>query len=116
MRLDDAIYPILVNVAARHQTITYAELCENLGHPWALCGRSRSLHEALGSLVQRCRDAGLPALSALVINRLKARPGDGYFRMAHAGIDDATERLIAWSKECKAAHRTSYPLSLPDQI
>ena len=112
--LDDAIYPVLVRIARQNETVSYSELCDLLPGRWAgMSCRSRLFHAALGALVERCRAVGLPALSALVINRVKWRPGDGYFRIAHPQIDDDAKRMIAWHAECTAAYASNYPASIP---
>lgn len=111
------IYPILRTVAARPVTanISYSKLCSQLTGQWqGLHYRDLRLNSALGYLVERCRAAGLPAISSVVINYGFGYPGNAYFIMAHpeAGNDEA-QRLVAWGRECTAAHSAVYPGAVP---
>lgn len=114
------LYPIVVRVAAlpitaRDANISYSNVCAQLTGRWqGLSCRDLRLNSALGYLVARCRAAGLPAISSVVINHALGHPGNAYFIVAHpeAGDDEAL-RLTAWAKECTAAHATKYPAAIP---
>ena len=118
--LATVLYPTLLGVAARPVTarnanISYSDLCARLTGRWqGLHYRDPRLNSALGYLVARCRAAGLPAISSVVINYSFRHPGNAYFIVAHpeAG-DDEDLRLIAWGKECTAAHAANYPATVP---
>lgn len=107
------IYPkILPRARQRNGDIAYSELCASLEGRWAgLEPRSEMLSHALGLIVERCREADLPALSALVVRAGERRPGPGYYTAAHPDIDDPMKREIAWAKERGEAHRrcAEYP-------
>ena len=109
-----AVYPIVVPRArTRNGSIAYSEVCDHLGGRWAgLEPRSQMLAAALGEIVARCRSAGLPALSALVVHAGgDKRPGNGYFAAAHPGVDDPIMREVEWAREFQAAHAATYPAS-----
>lgn len=95
-------------------TIPYSDLCSRLTGRWAnLSPDSEMLAEALGVIVNRCRAAGMPALSAVVIHKGKDKmPGNGYFAVAHPGIDDLLKRQIAWATELGVVQQTTYPPDL----
>lgn len=118
--LADMLWPILVKVAARPITarnanISYSDLVGQLTGRWqGLHHRHPLLNSALGYLVARCRAAGLPAISSVVVNYAKKHPGNAYFLVAHAEAgDDPVLRQVAWAKECTAAHATKYPATVP---
>jgi len=111
------VYPIVRPVAGRPgATIAYSEVCGRLGGRWAdLDPHSPFLAGALGMISRRCRDAGLPALSSLVVHAgAVRRPGAGYFAEFHPDVEGELEREIAWAREAELAHRTAYPESFDD--
>jgi hypothetical protein len=97
-------------------SISYSELCSRLPEEWRWVGPdSEILAAALGTIVERCRVTGKPALSAVVVHKTGDRmPGNGYFVAAHAGIDDPLLRRIEWAKEFQAVHGAKYPTTLDD--
>jgi hypothetical protein len=76
--LDRAIrraWPVLLEAIRMGRTVTYTELAGRAGPPL----QRRQLHrQLLTPLSQRCRDAGLPDLSALVVRKDTGRPGGGW--------------------------------------
>jgi hypothetical protein len=114
--LATALWPELLKVAARPSPdITYADLCARLtlqGHP--IHHRSRRLHSALGYLVRRCRAVGLPAISAVVVNKHLSYPGAGFFAVAYQRCSfKSTVRRMKWRRERAAVHATNYPAVVP---
>ena len=118
--LASCLYPVLRTIAARpalshSSNISYSALCSQLRGRWqGLHYRDPRLNSALGYLVKRCRAAGLPAISSVVINYGFGHPCNAYFGVAQpeAGDEEAL-RLTAWAKECTAAHSTKYPKVVP---
>jgi len=110
--LAERLYPLIIpHTRRRNGSISYSDLCAALSGRWAgLDPRSMLLAQALGTIVKRCRDADLPALSALVVHASSdKRPGNGYYEAAHPGINDPMAREVAWATEFAAAHKASYP-------
>ena len=90
-------------------TIAYSEVCGRLGRCWAdLDPHSPYLAGALGMISRRCRAAGLPALSSLVVHAgYDRRPGAGYFAEFHPDVVGDLEREIAWARVAEAAHQAT---------
>ncbi len=111
--LASCIYPVLKNRARSHNPISYSALCRQLSGRWAgLSPRSHSLAASLGTIVEACRDADLPALSALVVHAgSDQRPGEGYFHAAHPNLT-GIHREVAWAAELKAMRNVKYPETL----
>jgi hypothetical protein len=99
-------------------TTSYSDVCGRLTGRWVnLEPDSPLLAEALGLIVDRCRQAEppLPALSAVVVHKGGDKmPGNGYFTAAHQGIEDPLERQIAWARELADVHKATYPPHLDD--
>ncbi|MFZ5479025.1 MAG: hypothetical protein ACOZNI_19800 [Myxococcota bacterium] len=119
-RLAEEVYDIVLarkNEPAR-RCITYRQVCNRIGPTSPFNGKvspdDEILRLALRYVVERCHAAGLPALSALVVNARTRRPGPGYYPIAH-GVDITdpnAERL--WKRERTRAWRcTTYPVRLP---
>ena len=77
--LDDAIrraWPVLIEAASSGRTVTYTELAGRAGPP---LNRRHVHRQLLTPLSMRCREAGLPDLSALVVRKDTGKPGGGWF-------------------------------------
>jgi|GEM_PF-1647721 len=118
--LATALYQELRKVAARpimarSANISYLNLCSRLTGRWqGLHYRDPRLNSALGYLITRCRAAGLPAISSVVVNYGIGHPGNAYFIVAHPQTGDSEAlRLVAWGNECTAAHAANYPAAVP---
>lgn len=102
-----SIYAILRElVPAPDAQIQYGELCARLRND--MSPRSPALAKSLGEIVRACRARGLPALSAIVVQKGSGMPGDGYYGEAHGGMDLA-HAMRAWSDEVAAVRATTYP-------
>ena len=115
--LATAIYSILQRrVPAATPEIPYRELVEALqplGAPYSnLHWRDPRLDQALGDLVEACRAAGLPAISAIVVNGETRRPGRSYYSVAHPDVADEMQQEIAWARERDAVASRTYPPTL----
>lgn len=69
------IWPVLTDLAARRQTITYSALADRIGsvdhrHGWAL-----------GLIQAYCLNVGLPPLTILVISKTHGQPGHGFIAL-----------------------------------
>ena len=88
--LDDAIrraWPVFREAARMGRTLTYTELAGRAGPPL----HRRHLHrQLLTPLSERCRDAGLPDLSAMVVRRDTGKPGGGWHGPYPSADPDAT--------------------------
>ena len=114
--LASVVYHTVVPIVGTRRgqaTITYSQVCERLGGRWAeLTPHDPRLAQALGYICDRCREAGLPALSALVVSSSTGSPGGGYYYAAHPEIGDPLEREIAWARELGRVHMAKYPAAL----
>src|SRR3954462_4802573 len=76
--LDAAIvkaWPVLREALRMRRTVTYTELAGRAGPPLT----RRHVHrQLLTPLSERCRRAGLPDLSALVVRKDTGKPGAGW--------------------------------------
>lgn len=105
--LEDAIqraWPVFVEAARMGRTVTYTELAGRAGPPL----NRRHLHrQLLIPLSQRCRNANLPDLSALVVRKDTGQPGGGWFEPGREG-PDAWEG--AWIAALGACFHYRWPL------
>jgi hypothetical protein len=92
------VWPLLREALRLRQTVTYSELAAWAGPP----ATRRNVHRlVLTPLAQRCRSAGLPDLSALVVRKESGRPGGGWWAGHAPGADvnavwaEALERCYA---------------------
>jgi hypothetical protein len=111
------LYPVIRPCASQSKgRICYQDVCARLHSRWpGLEPDSVMLAAALGLIVEACRVAGLPALSAVVVHKGGDRmPGNGYFEAAHPDVDDPLLRPAAWAREFDAVHTTTYPEDLQD--
>ena len=83
---------LLVEVAARGETITYDQLRSQLG----LTG---DIVPALRTLSEEEDDAGRGLLTAVVVRSDTGHPGNGWFRLAGARGRDVTQADAAWQAE-----------------
>ena len=92
-------------------TVSYSDVCGQLTGRWAgLDPDSALLAEALGNIVERCRNKNLPALSAVVVHKSGDKmPGNGYFVAAHGNIGDPILRQVAWATELGQVRKATYP-------
>lgn len=88
----DAVRSRLVEVAARHETITYDALRAELGLTGDLVPVLRALSEAED-------DAGRGLLTAVVVRADTGRPGAGWFRLAAERGRDVRDPDAAWAEE-----------------
>lgn len=113
-----AIYEVVVPIVGTRRgrgTIRYGQVCERLRGRWAgLNPHGTILFGALGVMSSRCKEVGLPALSALVVTAKDGMPGTGYYSIAHPELDDAMERVAAWGREFDAVHKAKYPPTFED--
>lgn len=75
------------------------------------------LSAALGEIVLACREhkpplPPLPAIVVKVVNERLEYPGQGYYSVAHPGIEDEEERLVLWGRDLQAVQQTRYPEQL----
>jgi hypothetical protein len=74
-RAIERAWPLFVEAARAGRTITYTELAARVGPPFT----RRQIHtQLLTPLAARCRLAGLPDLSALVVRKDTGMPGTGW--------------------------------------
>ena len=100
---------VLVEVAKRHDVITYGQLSDRfepmLGYRWA----PQAWAQPLGELSLMCIEHGLPAISALVINKDLQMPGEGFFNFVgqlRGWKSTAPSQWEAiWYKELKQVHQ-----------
>lgn len=86
--LNDAIrkaWPALTEAARMGRTITYSDLADAVGPPLT----RRQVHrQLLVPLSDRCRRAGLPNLTALVVRKDTGKPGGGWIDPDHPSDAD----------------------------
>jgi hypothetical protein len=114
-----AIYGVLrTRVPSPHPEITYKQLVTTLpplGKPFENVGfHDPRLDQALADTVHACRAAGLPALSAIVVNAETRRPGKRHYAEAHSRVTGEIEKEVEWAKEFERAKGTTYPAELPE--
>src|SRR5438034_895818 len=81
-------------------SITYQDLIDQLPRSWRdMSPRSQELNDALAEIVAACRANDLPALPAVVITAANGRPGNGYYYVAHPGVQSDDEKREAWEAE-----------------
>lgn len=73
--------------------------------------RDPRLDAAAVELVEPCRAAKLPVISALIIHGDTRLPAESYFAAAHPGLD-ASARREAWEKSLGEVIVTFYPAKL----
>lgn len=114
--LASTAYPIIVSWLNQYgNVITYGDLCRMLPRPFGgvIDPNSELLSDALLHIIRRCRVAKLPLLSAMVVNGITKRPGQGYYQPAH-GMDEADPGAIpAWQAELASVLAATYPPQLP---
>jgi hypothetical protein len=69
------IYQVLIGLAANRQTITYGSLSDKMGGYGG--GRGDILAHPLGCIMRWCKKNDLPALTALVVDRVSGLPSTG---------------------------------------
>jgi putative restriction endonuclease len=84
-------WPILVDHAARHATLTYQELAVALGYSTARIARF-----ALWSIQDFCLEKGYPPLTSIVVNKHTGVPGQG-FKLGGATLGDAQTRAFSFN-------------------
>lgn len=79
-------WPVFVEAAREGRTVSYTELAARAGPPLT----RRHVHrQLLTPLSARCRRAGLPDLSALVVRKDTGKPGGGWFDPSRPGEGEA---------------------------
>jgi len=67
--------------------ITYGDLARRVGYSTG----HGTLDAKLGNISSFCEANGLPRISAVVINKLKNKPGNGFFKYFYGDISEAEE-------------------------
>lgn len=98
-------WPLFREAVRMGRTITYTELAGRVGPP---LNRRQVHRQLLIPLSERCRIAGLPDLSALVVRKDTGRPGAGWHV---TGACDDSDR--AWAEALAECLRYPWP-SRPD--
>jgi hypothetical protein len=93
---------LLVNIAARGETITYPALRQELELEGDLVPVLRALAESED-------EAGRGLLTAVVVRPDTGRPGTGWFRLAAARGRDVTDPDRAWQVERSFLQETHGP-------
>jgi hypothetical protein len=88
------IWPVMVEVAAKGETVTYTQLVARAG----LCVLPRSLRPYLDRLQEFCLEHGQPNLPTIVVRRDTGRPGRE-LPYPYGGT---------WAKELAAVSRTKW--------
>lgn len=101
---------------ARKALIDHSELIAELYRypdaPQDLDLRDPRINAAAVELVEPCRAAKLPLISALIIPGDTREPHDSYYAAAHPSATAETRRE-AWDNELKEVIMTFYPAKLP---
>jgi len=89
---------LLRHLRSNHHSITYGELAASLGK---LATHHRNPHfiAALSEVSTWCRANDLPCLPAIVWSRVRKRPSDGYYKVAHPRVRSEAGRVAAWERE-----------------
>lgn len=102
----------LIDVAQRHETVTYAEARA----PFKL--RTLEHRHAMDRIGHECLDAGEPILTSLIVDELTGRCSEGFIKEFRR--DDVEERqdcYAFWSLRCGViAKQTSGAVSAPDSL
>ena len=104
---DEAVrraWPVFREAARMGRTITYSELASQAGPP---LNRRHVHRQLLTPLAARCRRAGLPDLSAMVVRKDTGLPGAGWFEPT-TSADPEGDWAEALS-ECLAYHWPTQP-------
>ena len=88
----DALRDRLIEIAARGDTITYAELRRELD-------LSGDLVPVLRALAVAEDDAGRGLLTAVVVRPDSGLPGDGWFRLAEQRGRSGSDLVAMWNDE-----------------
>lgn len=101
-------WPILLEAIRMRRTVSYSELAGRAGPPL----HHRHLHrQLLNPLSARCRRAGLPDLSALVVRRDSGLPGGGWF-----DPKSACEPLADWAEALEACYAHAWTSRLDPRL
>lgn len=102
---------LLRRLRANHVSMTYAELASAVAKKHPAHHRSPAFHAALGEVTAACKAASVPCIAAMVWRSSGARPGSGYYQIAHPRAKTEEAQRSAWQREHAAvlAHATSYP-------
>lgn len=76
-------YLVLIGLAWNRQTITYGDLSQ---HQMAF-GQGGVLAAPLGCIMGWCHENGLPALTALVVNKETGLPGEGLYAATNLPVE-----------------------------
>ncbi len=109
------IYRQLIrHLRANEPSITYAELASAVAKKQPAHHRSPAFHAALGEVTTACKAAGLPCIPAMVWRSSGARPGSGYYALAHPRAKTQAAQLRAWEREHASvvANAFTYPPTL----
>jgi len=94
-------WPAFLEAIQMGRTLTYTELAGRAGPP---LNRRQVHRQLLSPLSARCRAAGLPDLSALVVRKDSGRPGGGWF----AGRPTPDAEAV-WADALAACYRHRWP-------
>lgn len=105
---------LLRRLRANQPSVTYAELATAVAKKQPAHHRSPSFHAALGEVTSACKARGLPCIPAMVWRSSGARPGAGYYLVAHPRAKTPAAQVFAWEREHAAVLASSslYPVTL----
>lgn len=95
-------WPLFREAVRMGRTITYTELAGRVGPP---LNRRQVHRQLLIPLSERCRIAGLPDLSALIVRKDTGRPGVGWH-----GTDPGADPDRAWAEALAECLRYPWPV------
>lgn len=94
-------WPVFVEAARTGRTVSYSELAGRAGPPLQQRQVHRQLLQPLGA---RCRDSGLPDLSALVVRKDTGLPGGGWYDPTRPA-----EPMATWAEALAACFAYPWP-------
>lgn len=101
-------WPILLEAIRMRRTVSYSELAGRAGPPL----HHRQIHrQLLLPLSARCRRAGLPDLSALVVRKDSGLPGGGWFPPDAAG-----DPLADWAEALESCFKHPWTARLDPRL
>lgn len=101
-------WPVFLEAIRMGRTITYTELAGRAGPPLT----RRQVHrQLLSPLADRCRLAGLPDLSALVVRQDTGMPGAGWH-----GVNPAPDGDRVWAEALAECYAFNWPSKPPQTL
>lgn len=103
-------------MGSSNKTITYQDLINKMPRTYhKMSPNDQQFHDVLGDIVLDCRQLGLPALPAMVVNQDNQRPGKGFWEMAYPKVTDPAILDANWNREIQEIANASYPYSLEQE-